>query len=251
MAYRTDSDLATPTVERALPDALFGAGSVGLDDLREALNVTRDRLDRALKDRERLKRDLHDGILQSLYAVGLGLQTSQLLLPDSVEQAATQLSQTAVQLNRAITEIRAFLKSDPEESFEPEGNLETSLRTVVTSLVQAAGVGCRLDIDPEAAAQITADHEPHLLHIAQEAVSNALRHGRARTITVSLKAGDLGLRLEVQDDGVGFNPRKPSHRGFGLRNLSVRAAQMGGCLKIESEPWRGTRVVLNLLPMSR
>ncbi len=103
-----------------------------------------------------------------------------------------------------------------------------------------------LDIDEAAAGQVTPEEAPHLLYIAREAMSNCLRHSRARRAVVSLQTHNGGVRFQVVDDGVGFEVQAADTRGHGLRNIETRAVMMHAQLHIESERGRGTRVMLHV-----
>ncbi|MER3422239.1 MAG: hypothetical protein C4293_02420 [Nitrospiraceae bacterium] len=204
------------------------------------------RIRQLVEDRERIGRDLHDGVLQSLYVVGLALSTCRILIEKSPTQAADRLDQAVLRLDEAIRQVRSLLRTDLGAQLIEGEDLETSLRLLVQTMTNSASVTHQLDIDSEAAASIRKEQHAQVLHIVREALSNSLRHARPKTVGVSLKAGDEGFCLEIWDDGIGFNPRKPSHRGFGLDNLSKRADSLGGRMQIMSRPWQGTRIVIQL-----
>ena len=86
----------------------------------------------------------------------------------------------------------------------------------------------------------------HLLQIAREALSNSLRHARARHTFVSLQTQNGGVRLEVRDDGVGFEPQATGDHGHGLRNMTARARELGARSEVLSVPGQGTRVIIEI-----
>lgn len=228
--------------------------SVFLEDATEQrhaksspLDLDKERLiQQLLQDRERISRDLHDGVLQSLYAVGLTLSTCRILVDKAPTQVAGRLDQAVAQLDEAVRQVRALLGKDLGAQSLAEEQLEQALRSLVQTISIGSSVEYQLDIDSEVAARVPREQHAQLLNIAREALSNSLRHARPKTVGVTLQAGQEGLHLEVWDDGIGFNPRNPPHRGFGLDNLARRTAILGGRVQIVSKPWHGTRVVLQL-----
>ena len=106
------------------------------------------------------------------------------------------------------------------------------------------------DIDEQAADLLSARQAAHLLQIAREAMSNSLRHAQAKATTVTLKRQNGCLRLEVSDDGVGFEPQSRSGRGHGLRNIAARAAELLARSEIISTPGQGARLRVEI-PLSQ
>jgi signal transduction histidine kinase len=103
-----------------------------------------------------------------------------------------------------------------------------------------------VDLDGDAIARLSPDEAEQVLHIAREALSNSMRHSHARHGTFAFSLNDGGVRLEISDDGVGFDPRQPRQTGEGLRNLKLRAQEIAGKLEILSGPGSGTRVILDI-----
>lgn len=220
------------------PDVAFSHAA-----LRAALHESERRLKALRQDRERISRDLHDGVLQSLYAVGLKLRASQLLAQKTPERAAEHLQQATVQLEQAVTEIRGFLRSDLGHDRVVAEGLEPSLRSLVTTMTAGTGIDYQLSFHPHAERLLPADHVRQVLHMVREAISNSVRHAHATELRISVDVVGDHVRIEVSDNGMGFRPRSRAGSGFGLRNLAVRAQQLGGRLRIVSAPWRGTRVL--------
>ena len=98
-----------------------------------------------------------------------------------------------------------------------------------------------------AADRLTPEQAEQLLPIAREAMSNSLRHSAARTVTLTLDVHDGYVRLTVEDDGVGFDPRTVQGHGQGLNNMQTRVRKLGGRLEVMSGPGHGTRIVCDLL----
>jgi signal transduction histidine kinase len=147
-------------------------------------------------------------------------------------------------LRRLNHEVRSFLKD-----LEPETILCPPFMEAVDSMLatQSRSDGPRLvqDLQTEATELIAPEQTTEVVNILREAVSNSMRHGRARTITVQARRGDDSVLFAVQDDGTGFDG-PAGDTGHGLANMQARAAALGGSVKITSAPGKGTRVLLTL-----
>ncbi len=209
----------------------------------ENLQVNRTMLDQSVGERIRLGRELHDNISQTLYAVCLTLESVQkknTLAPELKQR----VDQCMAELRRLNQEVRAYLLE-----LEPARVHGQSFAGAVAALISAFpaedAVKFEQRLDEEAVALIPAAQTADIMNILREAVSNSLRHGRARKITLLAGRSDREIALAVQDDGAGFAP-KPGGNGHGLSNMQVRAAALGGSLRIDSTPGKGTRILLTL-----
>jgi signal transduction histidine kinase len=209
---------------------------------QEALERTEVTLRRTLEERARLGRDLHDGVIQSLYAAGMGLAGIRDLLQPDQSEAAARLEQTRAALNETIHDVRNFIIG-----LEPEAlKLQTFSQAVAALLETLHGVRVFrsvVSIDEELATRLTLAQRVHALQITREAVSNALRHGSASNVAVALQMVDNFAEFEITDDGRGFDPVAAPTSG-GMRNLAQRAQELGAELTVDSKPGRGTRVKL-------
>lgn len=205
-------------------------------------------LTQSLDEKIRLGRDLHDGIIQSLYAAGLTLETVRALVKSNPDEAELRLAQTRDSLNGAIRDVRAYIVG-----LAPENLRRTSFTHALGTQLKEIGRGydARFDlqIDEEATARLTPEQGIEALQIAREAVSNALRHGGASRVTVRMHATDTEICLLVQDDGRGFDPTLARDGGHGLGNMHARAQRLGATLRITGQPGAGVRV-LATLPVS-
>ncbi len=200
----------------------------------------------ALEERERISQDLHDGILQSLYAVGLSIETCRPPLKKfRAKKVAQTLDRVVMQLNGVMGEVRAFIAGLETELWRKQ-DLTSAIKTMVETLAQPHEAHYRVAIDPVVSQALTPEQGMHLFSIVKEAVSNSLRHARARLATVSLRSVKAGVRLTVRDNGIGFVPSQVGGTGHGLANMASRATRLGGQLAIQSKPSHGTRVVLNI-----
>ena len=211
----------------------------------EDLLVNRTLLDRSVGERIRLGRELHDNICQTLYAVCLTLESVQkknTLAPELKQR----VDQCMIELRRLNSEVRAYLE-ELEPAYVNGQSFAGAMNSLVDSFAAPEGVRIEQRLDAEAVALIAPPLIAEIMNILREAVSNSLRHGQARHITLLAGRSDQEIALAVQDDGAGFTPGLPrAGTGHGLTNMQARAVALGGSLRIESTPGKGTRVLLTL-----
>ncbi|MFT3781196.1 MAG: sensor histidine kinase [Nibricoccus sp.] len=200
-------------------------------------------LNRSLEEKIQLGRELHDGIIQSLYATGLTLEAAKKHIASSPKEAAAQLEAGLKSLNATIRDVRSYISG-----LAPENLRQQSFTDAVKSLVQTLGSGrdvsFELKLDEHVAAILSDAQVANLLQIVRESISNSLRHGRATNILVRLHENGDEAGLLVQDNGSGFDMAKLIQRGHGLENLKARAEKISAKLQILSTQNEGTRVVL-------
>ncbi|WP_461153093.1 GAF domain-containing sensor histidine kinase [Saccharopolyspora tripterygii] len=194
------------------------------------------------QERERIARDLHDVIVQRLYAAGVQLDVLQRRVAGSLEAAdGDRLAETVEQIDQAIAEVRATARTlrsaDPETPTHAPA-LDDSIRSEVQIAGELMGRPPTLEIDGDLA-DVPVPVADHARAALREALSNVVRHSGARTVLVRVRRSEAGLRLQVVDDGCGI-PRDVSKRG--LRNLEERAAASGGRCTLTSSPDSGTTV---------
>ena len=216
----------------------------------EEILLQRERdLNAALQERERISQDLHDGILQSLYAVGLGLEACKPLIKKQQDHVAEKfmatLNQAIGQLNQVMTEVRNFI-AGLESQVMQGGDFSAALRTMVETMSTSSSARCRVRIDDAAARRLSTEQALHIINIVREGLSNALRHSGAKQITVSLRDLIRSDRLAVTDDGIGFSTGSVQGVGHGLVNMASRAQKIRGLFAIQSKPDKGTRICLDL-----
>ena len=198
------------------------------------------------EERDRIGRDLHDGIIQSLYAVGLSLEDVPDLMAEAPEDAAERIDAAIESINLAIRDIRNFIYG-----LRPEAVDGTQVVAGLAALAEEVRHGSLVDmtaeLDPGADPGLDERAGAELLNLVREALSNAVRHGKGRRIAIELRAIDAGSRLSVSDDGVGFDPALSTAAGHhGLANMRARAASIGGRFEVRSAPGEGTMVVVEL-----
>lgn len=197
------------------------------------------------EEREQLSQDLHDNILQSLYAVGMQLEASKLLSGKSQRKARTYVTQAIDQLTRLVVDVRQYIALLKRRS-APAMDFGQALRQLAASFSSAGQAAPELEIQDSVVAMITPDQGEHLLNIAREALSNSMRHSRATHRWVRLSHTRGAIRLEICDDGVGFDPKQRRKRGHGLTNMAARAKRIRSQFKLDARPGHGTRITVDL-----
>jgi len=231
-------------------DSLYAVRSfVEIERTQVALKkagAARRRSDKQLKalaeERERLFQDMHDGCIQSIYAVGVNLEACMRLIEANPKTACQMIADATANLNLVIQELRSFITGRKLQI--PAGQ---NLRTEIEKAVQAAGnhgLTFTMGIDERAMKALTSEQALHLLQIAREGISNATRHANARTGRISLQKRDGAIYLEVSDDGTGFIANKVNKLGLGLHHIDARARKLGGRARVSSTQNQGTRIVV-------
>lgn len=213
------------------PDGMLVVASIRDITNRRELERDRDRL-ALLEDRERIGRDLHDLVIQRLFAAGMGLEAVSSLAPPGV--LAERLSDTVRQLDETINDVRSAI-------FHLESGEATALATRIKDTVVAHT--SQLGFDPVLSLpgrleSISPQLVEQLLPVVNEALSNVARHARANTVTVTIEVDTGELVLRVADDGVGIGDLV--ERGHGLDNLETRATQLGGDFRARAGAGGGT-----------
>jgi signal transduction histidine kinase len=196
-----------------------------------------------LSERNRLALELHDAVSQKLFSVVLNAEAAATLLDRDPEQARGQVAKVQEGAAQALEELRSLIFELRPPDLEHDG-LCGALRKHVDVLrrVQPTEITMEGDLDLETDER----RDRELFRIAQEAIQNALRHAQASRIVVRLRGEDRRVVLEVEDDGVGFDPGEPELRSrrLGLTSMEERAQRLGAELQIDSRRGRGTTVRL-------
>lgn len=212
--------------------------------LTEQIREARDALAAAQREREKFSRDLHDGTIQSLYAIQLGLGHTVQKVEAEPANARRELAAVRNELDTVITEIRQFITA------EAGTGKPVDFGAVLRALVQRASAGATAQIEahcePGASDRLSGDQAVHLANIAREALSNSLRHAQPQRVEIALRSERESVRLEISDDGAGFDPQAPGRSGVGLTSMAARAKEAGGTLAIQSSPGKGTGIVVGV-----
>ncbi|HEY7702118.1 MAG TPA: GAF domain-containing sensor histidine kinase [Candidatus Limnocylindrales bacterium] len=198
-------------------------------------------------ERERIGKDLHDGIIQTLYAISLSLEDLPDLITQDVEQATRTVDRAIDTLNAAIADLRQFVVGLRPQDVD-QADFFGLLAALVDQVRQNNVVEVELDI-PDERIDLPAHTRGELLQIAREALSNIARHAHATTARIIVRRLGDRLHLEVADDGVGFDASPGVPQGhLGLANMRDRAAALGGSFELGSGGPGTTIIVTVPLP---
>ena len=242
--YREALQQAHDALERRVEERtaeLMAANTALQHESAERQRMARDMLEVSDREQQRIGQDLHDGLGQLLAGMAfLGQVLAQKLARQGRAEAAqaTQLVQLA---NKAMTWARELVHGLSPVELEGDGFI-VALQDLAIQAEHLFGITC----------QVTCDRLPpmpdrtvatHLYRIAQEAVSNAVKHGQARHIVLALTTGQHSTTLTIHDDGIGFQEGANKPTGMGLRSMHYRASMLGASLAIHSNASSGTTVV--------
>jgi two-component system, NarL family, sensor histidine kinase DevS len=217
-----------------LVETFADQASVAIEYVRAQADVQRVGL---MEERERIARELHDGVIQSLFAVGMGLQGTALVI-GSPEQAA-RIDVAVGELDKVIRDLRNYIFG-LRPGILADRQLDQALRALGEEVESQSSATIVVEVDSELAASLSGrSHE--IVQLTREALSNVVRHANAKRSMVRLSRSGRSALLTIEDDGSGFDTRRDSD-GNGLRNMRERASSLGGKLQITSENGRGTRL---------
>ena len=234
----------------------FGEGDCRLTELlaaHAAIAITNARLyERSrelsmLAERNRLALELHDVVSQKLFSLNLAAEAAATLLARDPAAARDQLDRVRALGSESLAELRSLILGLRPADLQRDG-LAGTLDKEVVMLRRVHGIDVQLHTDGGPPAPLGEPRDTELLRIAHEALHNAVRHAAATHVIVRLRAQDGMLRLQVTDDGRGFDPADPRLRArhLGLTSMEERAAALGGRLEVSSQLGRGTTVTLSL-----
>jgi signal transduction histidine kinase len=236
--YLTEKEGSFQDADMALIEALATISGSAIATARMSRRL---RTLAIVEDRERIARDLHDAIIQDIFAVGLGLQAAATRVEDS--NVADELREAATRLDEAITSLRRFIFD-----LRPPVWAHRRIRDELTNLADALAEPH--DVDVEVLFRGEVDDLPdrlvdEVLPIVRESLSNALRHADASHVSVMVDRRSDHLIVRTIDNGSGFDVDEATG-GMGLENLRVRATDLGGYTEITSSPGQGTTVEVSM-----
>jgi signal transduction histidine kinase len=197
-----------------------------------------------VEDRERIAKELHDGVIQALFAVGLSLQGAAAIVVQP--RVGDRLQDAVNEIDRVIGDLRSYIFGLRPHVLASSRGLGEALDQIAHEFQSTSGVIVIVELDESLEAPL-AEHSGHLVQLAREALSNVGRHAGAATCRVSLRRQGASAVLEVDDDGRGFDVEAAATGGgMGLGNLRGRTASIGGELVITSLPGEGTTVRVSL-----
>jgi two-component system sensor histidine kinase DevS len=196
-----------------------------------------------LEERERIGMDLHDGIIQSIYGVGLALDLARVSVEDDPKMARMKIEQAIDGLNNSIRDIRSYILDLRPRQFRGE-DLMAGLQKLVDEFSANASAKANLVGPKDGFVALPTANATALFHICQEALANVAKHARATRTDIRLWATNNRVLLEVSDDGMGFDLHKMNATlGHGLSNMQARVYKVGGDVEINSAPGDGTTVI--------
>jgi signal transduction histidine kinase len=198
-------------------------------------------------DRERIGRELHDGIIQNIYAAGLGLEQAHHLVLEDPPVAQRQIQGVMSALNRTIEDIRRYIFD--LRTAEQTRELERVLEDLVRDLQLDTLLDVNLEVTGQRCCWLEMERIAHITQIAREALSNVVQHAGATRVDVNLAYRGQATRLTVADNGRGVNLKSligNGHHGQGIANMQTRADLLGGALDLMSEPGQGFRLTLTV-----
>jgi len=203
---------------------------------------TRD-LSHAFEEREELNRNLHDEVLQSLYAIGLHLESSSRLQQYGPIEPGGPRAWVLQQLTLVMRKIRSYIGEQPAPETLP---FDQALSGLIRDMTASGNTRFTIEVDKSLAYCVPAAQAAPLLLIVREALSNSVRHAQARHGTVTARRHNGVMRINVEDDGVGFDPADAKLDGHGLANMAARARQIGATYHFHAGPGEGVRVVIEV-----
>jgi signal transduction histidine kinase len=199
-----------------------------------------------IQERDRIGRDLHDGIIQSLYGVSLSLEDVPEIMATSPDEASERVDTAIDSLQASIRELRNFIYGLRPETFDG-AELPAGLVALGEQFRYNTLIDVDVDVDVGATRELSREQGAELLQLVRESLSNAARHARPRHVAVTFRREHSGPTLVVADDGVGFDTSAPVPAGHhGLANMGARAQAIGAKLRIESAKGEGTRIIVAL-----
>lgn len=203
-------------------------------------------------ERGRISRELHDGVCQRLTGTKYRVEVLQEQIPPGNRRMARELEDVTQELDRSINEVRR-ISSNLRPSVLDDFGLVAALRLLCSDLHRTHGIGMECIVPDETGGAMDATMEIALYRIAQEALTNVIKHARAQHVRLTLEVAAERIRMTIEDDGTGFAPEdvrrsRVAGHGFGLRSMAERAELLGGQCEVTSEPRQGTTLIITLPP---
>ncbi|TMK43281.1 MAG: GAF domain-containing sensor histidine kinase [Actinobacteria bacterium] len=192
-----------------------------------------------LEERERISKELHDGVIQSIYSVGLNLQGALSLMGTQPDRGARRIEEAIAELDNVVRDVRNYIFELRPRLVEERG-LEAAIVELVRELEVNTTAHATVELAPRAGQVLPRQQEAHVIQIVREVLSNIARHAQPSVVSVKVEQRGGFFSLVIEDDGLGFDPSKVS-RGHGLSNVEARVEALGGVLEILPRAGGGTR----------
>jgi signal transduction histidine kinase len=196
-----------------------------------------------LEERERIGMDLHDGIIQSIYGVGLALEYAFLSVEENPVLTREKIDNSIEGLNATIRDIRAYVADLRPRQFRDEQPLQEGIERLVADFQAVSNAKATITTVDDGLAELPRENSLALFHICQEALANVAKHAHAQNTDVHLWTTEDRILLKVEDDGHGFDTNSiVEPLGHGLSNMRRRVQKVGGEVEIVSQPMKGTTI---------
>jgi signal transduction histidine kinase len=209
-------------------------------EIQERSRLEKEVLEASEREQRKIGHDLHDSLCQHLTATALAGKVLAKKLAGQSRSEAAAANHLVGMVEQGIELTRTLARSLHPIEMQEEG-LADGLRELAANISKGFSVSCKLECS-QTVSLATADANMHLYRIAQEAISNAIRHGRAKNITIHLDTVANEIIFSITDDGIGLPPAAPGKNGMGLHIMNYRAGMIGANLQVKRLPARGTRV---------
>lgn len=197
-----------------------------------------------LEERERIAKELHDGVIQSIYSVGLSLQGSTSMMTRDPALAAERIEQAISELDNVVRDVRSYIFELRPHVVEEKG-LDEAILELLRDLEVNTLAGTSVDIAPGILEDLNEEQQRHLIQIVREALSNIARHGQASEVGLAVSREDGELTIAITDNGIGFDPEEVK-RGNGLTNIEQRARRLGGVIEMKPRDPKGMAFVVRI-----
>ena len=248
-----DPERLTPA-EVELLDEIGRQVALGMERLRLQARVQDQQNEMAVvAERNRIARDMHDGLVQYVYALGLQLEHARDLVAEQPDAVAPVLTGSIQQTNHVLSEMRTFIYQ-LRPIIMKEKEIGQWVLDLCRQFQEATGIPVQAEVGAPDEEELSPAISIALFRIIQETLANIYKHAEATHATLSLNFGASGARLVIEDDGRGFDvdarPERAIQQGHGLANIEERVRELGATLDLESAPGAGTRLEA-VFPYSR
>ena len=196
-----------------------------------------------VNERNRMAREIHDTLAQAFTGISLQLEAASNILATQPEAARTRLLQAKALAKEGIIEARRSVRALRPETLE-FNNLAIALQQLMDNMTNSTDLKTQVIVEGEP--ELTPNLEVDLYRIAQEAITNTLRHAEATELTLSLISTTNSIELQIKDNGIGFEPDRLSDTSFGLIGMQERSDRHNGNLLINSDRDRGTKITITI-----
>ncbi len=196
-----------------------------------------------LEERERIGMDLHDGVIQSLYSLGLTLDYVKAIMDEDPKESMEKLNYATDGINSTIIDIRTYISDLRPRQMQENLSFKENMGVLLKEFENNSNINSSLQDDIQVPLELNYQNTLTLFRIAQESLSNTARHSKAKKIELRLWDENCKVYLEIIDNGEGFNIDKTkANLGHGLANMQRRTRKAGGGISIDSSPGKGTKV---------